>query len=133
MTKQLVQGRAKYEEAVKGLDPEDQEFYRQVEATDMFSAFYQSQRWAIGSGLKDHNLGSKVKGQVGSKVSVMPVSPLTICRQGTQSDFNLLAIRVEREERRQNNSGDLEESVIRPRASLLYTSSIGGRRMSGVR
>ena len=42
--KQLLQSRVKYEEAVKAMDPADRAFYRQTESTDMFTAFYQSQR-----------------------------------------------------------------------------------------
>ncbi len=43
--KQLLRGRHHYEETVKAMPPEEQNFYRQTEATDMFSAFYQRQKW----------------------------------------------------------------------------------------
>lgn len=42
--KELIRSRIKYEEAVRAMDKEDQVFYRQTESTDMFTAFYQSQR-----------------------------------------------------------------------------------------
>lgn len=42
--KQLLQSRVKYEEFIKEMDPEDQNFYRWTESTDMFTAFYQSQK-----------------------------------------------------------------------------------------
>lgn len=47
-----------------------------------------------------------------------------------QSDFNLLAIRLEREERKQI-SGDVEDSM-RPRSGMLPTSNFPiNRRLSG--
>ena len=42
--KQLIQSRIKYEEAIKEMEPNEQEFYRQTECTDTFTAFYQSQK-----------------------------------------------------------------------------------------
>ena len=45
MTDELLQSRVKYKEAVKNMPLEDQDFYHQTEATDMFTAFYQSRKW----------------------------------------------------------------------------------------
>lgn len=42
---ELLQSRVKYKEAVKNMPVDDQEFYHQTEATDMFTAFYQSRKW----------------------------------------------------------------------------------------
>ena len=45
VTDKLLQSRVKYKEAVRNMPLEDQEFYHQTEATDMFTAFYQSRKW----------------------------------------------------------------------------------------
>ena len=44
VTDQLKQSRVKYEEAVRDMPMEDQAFYHQANATDMFTAFYQSRK-----------------------------------------------------------------------------------------
>ena len=44
MTDELLQSRLKYKEAINRMLPEDQDFYRQTEATDMFTAFYQNRK-----------------------------------------------------------------------------------------
>ena len=44
VTDELLQSRVKYKEAVRNMPLEDQEFYHQTEATDMFTAFYQSRK-----------------------------------------------------------------------------------------
>ena len=54
VTDQLKQSRVKYEEAVRDMPVEDQAFYHQANATDMFTAFYQSRKcvgeWRGGEG-----------------------------------------------------------------------------------
>jgi len=44
VTQELLQSRVKFEESVRLMHPEDQDFYKQIESTDMFSAFCQSRR-----------------------------------------------------------------------------------------
>lgn len=50
---------------------------------------------------------------------------LCTCRQGVQSDFNLLALRLERDERRHvSDIGVSEDYLSRPRSSLINTGSL---------
>lgn len=82
--RQLLKSRVRYEEAIKAMSLDDQTFYRQMESTDAFTGFYQSQRL------------------------------------GVQSDFNLLAIRLERDERRLNSDTDMD--YYRPRSTNTLQS-----------
>ena len=44
VTQEMLQSRVKFEDSIKMMLLEDQDFYNQIEGTDMFSAFCQSRR-----------------------------------------------------------------------------------------
>jgi len=62
VTEHLLHSRMEYEEALREMPPEDQEFYKYATSTDMFSSFYQSRR--LGTQRDDFTLlAERVKKQ----------------------------------------------------------------------